>query len=159
RAAVALVRLGQADEVWPLLRHRPDPTVRSYIVNWLKLLGADPKPLAAKLEHPALGPSSPPAEGPARMDMEAILFDPVVSVRRAWILALGECPGFPASDREPLVALLLKAYRDDPDAGIHGAAEWTLRQWGQGEALTKAEAGLPQLADRGDHRWYVNSEG
>ena len=30
---------------------------------------------------------------------------------------------------------LLETYRTDPDAGVHGAAEWTLRQWKQrGEA-------------------------
>ena len=44
RAAVALVRLGHADEVWPLLRHSADPRLRSFIVNWLNPLGADPKP-------------------------------------------------------------------------------------------------------------------
>ena len=35
RAGVALVRLGKAEEVWPLLRHSPDPRLRSFIVNWL----------------------------------------------------------------------------------------------------------------------------
>ena len=43
RAAAALVRLGNADQVWPLLRHSADPRLRSFIVNWLKPLGADPK--------------------------------------------------------------------------------------------------------------------
>ena len=43
RAAVALVRLGHAEEVWPLLQHSPDPRLRSFIVNWLNPLGADPK--------------------------------------------------------------------------------------------------------------------
>ena len=42
RAAVALVRLGKAESVWPLLRHSADPSVRSFIVNWLNPLGADP---------------------------------------------------------------------------------------------------------------------
>ena len=46
RAAIALVRLGDADEVWPLLRHSADPRLRSFIVNWLNPLGADPKMLA-----------------------------------------------------------------------------------------------------------------
>ena len=157
RAAVALVRLGQAEDVWPLLRHSPDPSVRSYIVHWLKLLGTDPKVLIAKLESLAHDPAPPPVEGQSRM--EAILFDPVTSVRRALILALGEYQDLPAAAREPLVATLLDAYRNDPDAGIHGAAEWTLRQWKQDEELKKADAGLPKLEDRGDRRWYVNSAG
>ena len=49
RAAIALVRLGDADEVWPLLRHSADPRLRSFIVNWLNPLGADPKRIAAEL--------------------------------------------------------------------------------------------------------------
>ena len=43
RAAVALVRMGKAEEVLPLLRHSADPRLRSFIVNWLNPLGADPE--------------------------------------------------------------------------------------------------------------------
>ena len=53
---MALVRLGRAGEVWPRLRHSADPRLRSFIVNWLEPLGADPKTIAAALErhgHPA----------------------------------------------------------------------------------------------------------
>jgi len=46
RAAIALVRMGKAEEVWPLLRHSADPRLRSFIVNWLNPLGADPKLIA-----------------------------------------------------------------------------------------------------------------
>ena len=49
RAAIALVRLGNADRVWPLLRHSADPRLRSFIVNWLSPLGADPKAMVAEL--------------------------------------------------------------------------------------------------------------
>ena len=43
RAAVALLRMGKASEIMPLLRHSADPRLRSFIVNWLQPLGADPK--------------------------------------------------------------------------------------------------------------------
>ena len=43
RAAVALVRMGKAEEVWPLLRHSADPRLRSFIVNWLSPLGCRPE--------------------------------------------------------------------------------------------------------------------
>src|SRR5205823_948714 len=49
RAAVALLRLGPAEEVWPRLRHGRDPRLRSFIVNWLSPLGADPHAVAAEL--------------------------------------------------------------------------------------------------------------
>src|SRR5262249_52845046 len=51
RAAVALVRMGKADEVWALLRHSPDPRLRSFIINWLNPLGADPKLIATEFDR------------------------------------------------------------------------------------------------------------
>ena len=42
---------GKPSEVWPLLRHSADPRLRSFIVNWLSPLGADPKILAAELDR------------------------------------------------------------------------------------------------------------
>ena len=42
RAAVALVRMGKASEIMPLLRHTADPRLRSFIVNWFSPLGAEP---------------------------------------------------------------------------------------------------------------------
>jgi eukaryotic-like serine/threonine-protein kinase len=49
RAVVALVRLGHAGEIWPLLKHSADPRLRSFIVNWLNPLGADAKAIASEL--------------------------------------------------------------------------------------------------------------
>ena len=159
RAAVALVRLGQGEKVWSLLRHSPDPSVRSYIVNWLKPLGAGPEALITKLEGIAHDPVSIPKDGKSRMD--AILFHPETSERRALILALGRynLDELSPDKREPLVENLQEVYRNDPDAGVHGAAEWTLRRWKQEETLKKVDAELQRLKDRGNRRWYVNSEG
>jgi hypothetical protein len=122
RAAVALARLGQGLEVWPLLQHDADPRLRSYLVNWLGPLGADPGALAAALARPPAVPEEAPA--PGRSLMDAILFDPETSVRRALILALGRYgrEGLSPGEREALIARLLELYRRDPDAGIHGAA-------------------------------------
>ena len=159
RAAVALLRWGQGEKVWNLLRHSPDPIVRSYIVNWLKPLGAGPKALMTKLESLSQNPVSIPKDGKSRMD--AILFHPETSERRALILALGgyDPDELSPDKREPLVEHLLEMYRNDPDAGIHGAAEWMLRRWKQEETLKKVDAELQRREDRGNRRWYVNSEG
>ena len=48
-------------------------------------------------------------------------------------------------------------FRHDPDAGLHGAAGWTLRQWGQKEKLKAAEAALAKLKDWGERRWYADA--
>ena len=159
RAAVALLRLEQGEKVWNLLRHSPDPSVRSYIVNWLKPLGAEPKALMTRLEGLAHDPVSIPKDGKSRMD--AILFHPETSERRALILALGryDLDELSPDKREPLVEHLREMYRNDPDAGIHGAAEWTLRQWKQQEKLKELDAELMKRKDRGERRWFVNSAG
>jgi formylglycine-generating enzyme required for sulfatase activity len=213
RAAVALIRLGHAEEVWPLLQHSADPRLRSFLVNWLNPLGVDPQAVATELAR--LDPSPRPAErgegarragegseslprpaergegarragegseslprpaergegtrragegsaAPATA-MDAILFHPETSIRRALILALGTygTEGLSPGEREPLVGRLLDLYRNDPDAGIHGAAEWTLRQWDQQEKIKTAEAELaqPKGKAQGNRHWYVNGQG
>jgi formylglycine-generating enzyme required for sulfatase activity len=93
--------------------------------------------------------------------MDAILFDPETSTRRALILALGTygSAGLSPGEREPLITRLLDLYRNDPDAGIHGAAEWTLRKWGEAEKLNVIDANLPNLNNRANRRWFVNGQG
>jgi eukaryotic-like serine/threonine-protein kinase len=159
RAAIALVRMGHAEEAWPRLRHSADPRLRSFIVNWLSPLGADPTMLAAelvRLDSPATRHPSP-----ATQKMDAILFHPETSIRRALILALGTygADTLSPSERDPLIPKLLDLYRNEPDAGIHGAAAWVLRQWKQGDALRTVDAALSRLKERGDRRWLVNSQG
>jgi formylglycine-generating enzyme required for sulfatase activity len=159
RAAIALLRMGKAAEVMPLLRLSADPRLRSFIVNWLKPLEADAKTLAAELDR--LPPTAKPTPAPGQQKMDAILFHPETSIRRALILALGTygTEGLSLGEREPLTGKLLDLYPNDPDAGVHGAAEWTLRQWGQQEKLKEADAHLMKLKDQGDRRWFVNSQG
>ena len=120
RAAVALVRMGKAEEVWPLLRHSADPRLRSFIVNWLSPLGADPRTIAAELERLPATAQPTPAQGQQLMD--AILFHPETSMRRALILALGTygTEGLSPGEREPLTGKLLDLYRNDPDAASTG---------------------------------------
>jgi formylglycine-generating enzyme required for sulfatase activity len=169
RAAVALVRLGRDGTIWPLLRHSADPRLRSFIINWLSSLGADPRIVAAELDRrEEVAGSSPsptePGEGRRRpaegSSMDSILFHPETSMRRALILALGTygTEGLSPSERESLSARLLAVYRDDPDAGVHGAAAWTLRQWSQTEKLKAIDSELGRLRDRGGRRWYVNGQ-
>ena len=94
--------------------------------------------------------------------MDAILFHPETSMRRALVLALGTYGTdglyLPASVSLS-VGKLLDLYRNDPDTGIHGAAEWALRQWKNEEKLKEIDAELSKLKDRGDRRWFVNSQG
>jgi formylglycine-generating enzyme required for sulfatase activity/tRNA A-37 threonylcarbamoyl transferase component Bud32 len=147
-AALALLKLGQDEAVWPLLRHSPRPDVRSFLVRDLATRGADASSLVK------------------RLDVEKD-----VSARRALILALGEYSAaeLPASLRASLTPRLLDWYRNDPDPGIHGAIDWLLRHdrqgpnprelsWGQPAALEAADNDLAQQP-AGDRRWYVSKTG
>ena len=93
--------------------------------------------------------------------MRSILFDPESSTRRALILALGafDADQLAQDERDRIVRRLLELYRDDPDAGIHGAAEWTLRQWMQQEKLEASIAELNEIGGRENRRWFVNGQG
>jgi formylglycine-generating enzyme required for sulfatase activity len=93
--------------------------------------------------------------------MDAHLFHPETSIRRAIIQALGTyaTEGLFPGEREPLTAKLLDLYCNDPDSGIHGAAEWTLRKWGQQAKLKEVDAQLMKMKDRGKRKWYLNGQG
>jgi formylglycine-generating enzyme required for sulfatase activity len=133
--------------------------LRSFIVNWLSPLGADPRILTAQQDRlPATAKLTP---APGQQFMDAVLFHPETSIRRALILAIGTygTEGLSQGEREPLIGKLLDLYQNDPDAGIHGAAEWTLRKLEQQDKLREVDAQLMKLKDRGDRRWFVNSQG
>jgi formylglycine-generating enzyme required for sulfatase activity len=159
RAAIALLRMGKADDVFRLLRHSPDPRLRSFIVNWLSPLGADPKILAAELDR--IDPNAKPTPAQGQQKMHALLFHSETSQRRALILSLGTygMEGLSPGERETLIGKLFDLYRNDPDSGIHGAAEWTLRKWGQQTKLKELNAELMKVKDWGNRRWYVNGQG
>ncbi len=158
RAAIALIRLGSGGDLWSLLRHGPDPRLRSDLVNWLQPLGVDPRAITAELARRDVAPTG--SEPPAAKSMDAILFHAEDSTRRALILALGTYrpEDLPADERERRIARLLEWYETDPDAGIHGAADWTLRRWGQ-SAKVAAIDGRLKGKDPCGRRWFVNGQG
>ena len=91
-----------------------------------------------------------------------------MTIRRALVLTLGEFTDtqLPVTQRQPQIEKLLAIYENEPDAGLHGAAEWLLRKWGQAErlqaVLEKLRSKEEQLQARkatDKRQWYVNSEG
>jgi len=143
-AAIMLLRMDAPGQTWPLLKHSPDPRVRSYLIHWLSSRGGNPKTVIARYEQ-----------------------ETDVTIKRALLLCLG---GFdesqlPDRERTPLVDMLLTVYRTDPDAGLHAAAEWLLRKWDQGEKITAIDKELQQneqrlIAERDKQRqWYINRQG
>jgi formylglycine-generating enzyme required for sulfatase activity len=155
-AAVALLRMNQPDKVWPLLRHSPDPRVRSYLVHRLSPLGADAGAILQRLAE-----------------------EPDLTARRALLLGLGEFgeQELPPATRTALLPKLHAMYRTEADPGLHGAVEWLLRRWQQAPWIKQVndewakdqEQRKKRLEDIGKllakdkektpPQWYVNTQG
>jgi serine/threonine protein kinase len=136
-AAAALLRFGKSETVWPLLKHTPDPRVRSYLIHRVAPLGVDPSLLRIRLA--------------AEQD---------VTIRRALLLALGEfeLDAFDSSARDSVAAHVQSMFASDPDAGVHSAAEWLLRTWEQHELLKQAHEKIAANPDS-LRRWLPTPTG
>jgi serine/threonine protein kinase/formylglycine-generating enzyme required for sulfatase activity len=157
-AAVALLRMHHAEKIWPLLRHNPDPRVRSYLIHRLSSMGADAGDIIKRFDNESDD-----------------------TIRRALILSLGEYGegAFTPDARSALLPNLQKLYRIGSDPGLHAASEWLLRRWKQEAWLAqvndewakgkvasgawrvegKAKFVPPRATHHPSPGWYVNSQG
>jgi len=139
-AAIALAGLGKPETLWPLLRHRADPRVRSFLIQ---RLAANPLP--------------------SRVLVDRFIESGIDSTeRQALLLAWAEM-------RFAAVAAPLKAtvtaqartfYLDDPDPGVHSAAELLLRRWDGAVVVQQCDT---ELRSRRTHpkglRWELGPNG
>ena len=155
-AAVSLLRMNLPEKGWQVLKHSPDPRVRSYLIHRLSPLGADPQAIISRLDD-----------------------EPDKTIRRALLLSLGEFSEekLPPEHRQKLLWKLQEIYRTDPDPGLHAATEWLLRKWNDKPWLKQVNdewtngkvAGsgcwiegknpTPRHAPPANPRWYVNGQG
>lgn len=164
RALLALAALEQTDLLWPALQHSPEPRIRGFLIDAFKGWHAAPAWLCqAVLDLPPDGSTASSAPSPSMQDVDwqRHLFDPEISAARAAILVLGgfSLDQIPRDFRKALVDHLLALYRDHPDAGLHGAAEYALRRWGQTESLAAIDHELASHEPIGQRRWYITSQG
>jgi formylglycine-generating enzyme required for sulfatase activity len=81
--------------------------------------------------------------------------EPDAFIRSNLILMLGG-----SEETRPLpLPKLLQAYRSDPDAGVHSALNWLLRQWGGDSDVANADRGLASSGPVKNRSWYVNRQG
>ena len=138
-ASLALLRMGQPNMVWPLLKHRPDPRLRTMIVHLVSPLEVSFDVLAN------------------RLDIETD-----DSIRRALILSLGEYKT--VSPPASLANKVLDLYQHDPDSGVHAACEWLLRRWHRQRDIAEITQRLADSEDNQDRprsglHWYVSRQG
>jgi hypothetical protein len=131
-AACALIALGRDSPAWSLFRSAPNPQARSFLIATLGPAGVGPDRLVARLDDPGTSDSA----------------------RSAVIQSLGDVPGasWPPDRRSDATRRLLRLYRDDPDAGVHGSAKWLVLRWGLGAEVRRINAELAN-ARRDDSRF------
>jgi formylglycine-generating enzyme required for sulfatase activity len=155
-AAVALLRMNQAEKVWPLLKHSSDPRVRSYLIHRLSPLRADARAIIKRFNE-----------------------ESDITMRRALLLSLGEYSEKDLSPdtRKALLPKLQDIYRTASDPGLHASAEWLLRQWKQETWLKQVndewrkdnqqrekrlegiKLALAKDKEKMPPQWYVNGQG
>jgi formylglycine-generating enzyme required for sulfatase activity len=144
-AAVALLRLEAASNVWPLLESRDDPRLRSEILYRLILYGADGRVLLTQLQSESGSADTA-----------------VVSRRRGLLQGLGELAAMNLLSPDlasEVTSDLLQRFTQDPDAGVHGMCEWSLRQLGAAEQALQAEQQFRTGSVVDGRGWYVTKTG
>ena len=114
-----------------------DPTIRSYVIHNYGQGGGGPDALLQELQ---------------KTDSSA--------VRGGLLLALGEVARERFTDEtfDQTTQVALRLFREDPDPGVHSAAEWLLRRRNQAETV---DGVLDELrgADPTGRRWFVTPMG
>ena len=79
------------------------------------------------------------------------------NTRYALLLALGEfqLDEIPESGRTALVQQLAQWYRHDPSSGVHGAAGWLLRHWGQTDIAREVDQ--TEVPYSTDCEWFTRA--
>jgi serine/threonine protein kinase/formylglycine-generating enzyme required for sulfatase activity len=133
--AVLMLAAGQGDRVWPLLKTGRDQSLRTFLIHQFGSSRADPLVLIHQLD---------------------VSCDD--SIRQAVVLALGEygAEDVPPRERVSLIQKLKGVYRDDPDSGIHSAADWLLQRWGKGEEVEVIDRETASTGPCAGRRWFVN---
>ena len=137
-AAIAVVRLGSTDHLWPLLAATEDPALRSFLIDRLA-----------------------PFKCPPVILIERLTSEPESSVRAALLLGLRQYTSeqIAPAERASLAPQLLALYRHDPDPAVHSAAASLLKTWGCHKQIRSADQGLASTRPIGPRRWYVARDG
>ena len=138
-AAVTLLRLGEREKVLPVFDMSDDPEALTQFMFRCRPRGVGVDALLDCLQRVSALPKDRYPK----------------NTRYALLLALGEfsLEEIPESRREALLKQLADWYRHDPSSGVHGAAGWLLRQWGQAEVARQVDhTAVPYAPDR---EWFT----
>ena len=138
-AAVTLLRLGEREKVLPVFDMTDDPEALTQFIFRCRPRGVAVDALLDCLQRVSVAPKDRYPK----------------NTRYALLLSLGEfsIEEIPESRRVALLEQLADWYRHDPSSGVHGAAGWLLRQWGQAEVVRQVDhTAVPYAPDR---EWFT----
>lgn len=137
-AAVTLLQLGEQEKVLRVFEMTDDPEALTQFIFRCRPRDVGPEPLLDCLQLVSAAPDRYAA-----------------NTRYALLLALGEftLDAVPESRRNGLLTQLVNWYAHDPSSGIHGAAGWLLRQWGQVDIAREVEQTVVPYSP--DREWFT----
>jgi len=138
-AAVALLRLGEREKVLPVFDMTDDPEALTQFIFRCRPRGVAADALLDCLQRVSDAPKDRYPK----------------NTRHALLLSLGEfsIEEIPESRRVALLEQLADWYRHDPSSGVHGAAGWLLRQWGQAEVARQVDHTAVSYST--DREWFT----
>ena len=138
--------LGKPDDVWPRLRHREDPQLRSLLIDRMARLGVDPGVLVDRLKQSGIDP----------VETQGILMS-LAEMKKLTEPGLTLISG-PQADELSGVARNL--YRDHPHPGVHSAAGQLLRRWDNGGLAAEVDrAQKPDIKPPTGRKWFLGPNG
>lgn len=136
---LASLSLGQEQQYWPFLSRKADRTLRTLLVLNAANAETSPSLFGERLQHEQ---------------------DP--GIRQALLLTLSHYPAalLPTELHKKLMIWLARAYKEDPDGGIHSSIATLLRRWGMENELDGLNKQIQRTHEPVPGRgWWVTPAG
>jgi len=137
-AAVTMLKLGEKESVLPLFNWTDDPEALTQFIFRCKPRGIPVGTLLDLLDLVSVDPMRYPKD-----------------TRYALLLSIGEYGRneIPAGRYEALIKKLADWYANDPSSGVHGAAGWLLRHFGEKEVAEGVDQQMELYSP--DREWFT----
>lgn len=136
-AAVSLIEFDVIDPLISVLSAPVDSMLASYAEDRLSSLGLRPQTLYRISDG-------------ATTEVQAALLRSLAGMKR---------DQFSPEFCNILFPAVIKVFQNDPDPGLHSAAEWALRSWELTEKVSELKKAMVNSGPSDNRRWYVNSQG
>lgn len=136
-AAVALLEFSVVDPVVTLLTAPVDSMLSTYTEDRIGNVNCHPEILLR-----LIGQADTPLRAALVRSLGGISFKQI-----------------PLEHRDPLTTTITQLYQQDPDGGVHSAAEWALKSWDLKDRVTQFTNEAATNKPIADNHWFVNAQG